>query len=86
MADIAECDALETGENRSGMFYAARTFAFKLGQSIAMLLVTAFATIGQETGAGYRITAVAAAVVCLLGGALFMVYNEKRVYAKILKG
>ena len=85
VADIAECDALETGENRSGMFYAARTFAFKLGQSIAMLLVTAFATIGQETGAGYRITAVAAAAVCVLGGALFMVYNEKRVYAKIMR-
>ena len=85
VADIAECDALETGENRSGMFYAARTFAFKLGQSIAMLLVTAFATIGQETGAGYRITALAAAAVCVLGGALFMVYNEKRVYARIMR-
>ena len=85
VADISECDALETGENRSGMFFAARTFAFKLGQSIAMLLVTAFATIGQETGAGYRITAVAAAAVCVLGGALFMLYNEKRVYARILK-
>ena len=85
VADIAECDALETGENRSGMFYAARTFAFKLGQSIAMLLVTAFATIGQETGAGYRITAIAAAAVCVLGGALFMVYNEKRVYDRIMR-
>ena len=85
VADIAECDALETGENRSGMFYAARTFAFKLGQSIAMLLVTAFATIGQETGAGYRITAIAAAAVCVLGGALFMLYNEKKVYSKIIK-
>lgn len=85
VADISECDALETNENRSGMFFAARTFAFKVGQSVAMLLVTAFATIGQETGLGYRITAVAAAAVCVLGGVLFMLYNEKRVYAKILK-
>ena len=80
VADIAECDAIETKKNRSGMFYAARTFAFKLGQSIAMLLVTAFATIGQETGLGYRITAIAAACVCVLGGVLFMLYDEKRVY------
>ena len=86
VADISECDALETGENRSGMFFAARTFAFKLGQSVAMLLVTAFATIGRETGLGYRITAVAAAAVCVLGGVLFMLYNEKRVYGKIMKG
>ena len=83
VADISECDALETGENRSGMFFAARTFAFKVGQSVAMLLVTAFATIGQETGAGYRITAVAAAAVCVLGGVLFMLYNEKKVYQKL---
>ena len=85
VADIAECDALETGENRSGMFYAARTFSFKLGQSIAMLLVTAFATIGQESGLGYRITAVAAAAVCMLGGVLFMLYDEKKVYDRIAK-
>ena len=85
VADISECDALETRENRSGMFFAARTFAFKVGQSVAMLLVTAFATIGQETGLGYRITAIAAAAVCVLGGVLFMLYNEKRVYAKILR-
>lgn len=85
VADIAEYDALETHENRSGMFYAARTFAFKLGQSIAMLLVTAFATIGQDTGLGYRVTAIAAAAVCLLGGALFMLYDEKKVYQRIMK-
>ena len=85
VADIAEYDALETHENRSGMFYAARTFAFKLGQSIAMLLVPAFATIGQETGLGYRITAIAAAAVCVLGGVLFMLYDEKKVYARILR-
>ncbi len=84
VADIAECDAIETKENRAGMFYAARTFAFKLGQSIAMLMVTAFATIGTG-GLGYRITAIAAACVCLLGGVLFFFYNEKKIYAKILR-
>ncbi|MBQ3860214.1 MAG: MFS transporter, partial [Clostridia bacterium] len=85
VADIAECDAIDTQENRAGMFYAARTFAFKLGQSIAMLLVTAFATIGADTGLGYRITALAAAAVCLLGGVLFFFYNEKKIYGKILR-
>ena len=85
VADISEYDALQTGENRSGMFFAARTFAFKVGQSVAMLLVTAFATIGQETGLGYRITAIAAAAVCVLGGVLLMLYDENRIYAKIMK-
>ena len=100
VADIAEYDALETHENRSGMFYAARTFAFKMGQSVAMLLVTAFATIGQtvetvvtdgvaetvihSNGTGYRVIAIAAAAVCVLGGVLFKLYNEKKVYARII--
>jgi len=85
VADIAECDELETHENRSGMFFAARTFSMKMGQAVAMLLVTSLGSIGQETGIGYRLIAVAAAVVCLIGGIVFATYNEKRVYSKIMK-
>ncbi len=47
VADIAEADELDTKENRSGMFYAARTFSMKMGQAIAMLLVTSLGTIGR---------------------------------------
>ena len=83
VADIAESDAVDTKENRAGMFYAARTFAFKLGQSLAMLLFTAIATIRADIGLGYRIVALAAAAVCLLGGLIFFFYNEKKVYSKI---
>ncbi len=84
VADIAECDELETRENRSGMFYAARTFSMKMGQAVAMLLVTSLGTIQPETGLGYRIIALASAAVCVLGGLFFMRYNEKRIYGKIL--
>ncbi len=85
VADIAESDAIETSENRSGMFYAARTFAFKLGQSLAMLLFTAIATIRSDIGLGYRIVALSAAAVCLLGGIIFFFYNEGKVYRTIMK-
>ena len=85
VADIAESDAIETSENRSGMFYAARTFAFKLGQSLAMLLFTAIATIRSDIGLGYRIVALSAAAVCLLGGVIFFFYNEGKVYRTIMK-
>lgn len=83
VADIAESDAVDTNENRAGMFYAARTFAFKFGQSLAMLLFTAIATIRADIGLGYRIVALSAAGVCLLGGIIFFSYNEKKVYSKI---
>ncbi|MEE1158587.1 MAG: MFS transporter [Atopobiaceae bacterium] len=78
LADIAESDAVETGENREGMFYAARTFSMTLGQSLAMILFSSIATVGTG-GFGYRITAIVATVFCLLGGLVFMRYREARV-------
>lgn len=79
VADIAQSDARSTGANREGMFYAARTFAFKLGQSLSMLIFTAISTIGAGDGTGYRLTAYIAAALCLAGGAVFIVYNEKKI-------
>ena len=84
VADIAEADAVLTGENREGMFFAARTFAFKFGQSIAMLVFNAFASIGTETGLGYRIAAVSAAVICLAGALILSRYNEEKILGIIV--
>lgn len=84
VADIARSDAKRTGSNREGMFYAARTFAFKLGQSLSMLLFTAVSTIGSTSGAGYRIAAFGAACFCLLGGIVFLAYNERRINEDII--
>ena len=62
----------------------------KLGQSIALLLFTSMARIGADAvkgtsgyGLGYRITAISATVLCLLGGIVFLRYNEKKVIDKI---
>ena len=85
VADIAEADRITTGENREGMFYAARTFAFKLGQSVAMLIFTSLAKVGSD-GLGYRLSAVVAAVLCLAGGLVFFSYNEKSTIATIEAG
>lgn len=79
VADIAQSDAKHTGSNREGMFYAARTFAFKLGQSLSMLLFTAVSTIGSAAGTGYRIAAFGAACFCLLGGIVFLFYDEQKI-------
>ncbi len=79
VADIAQSDEKLTGENRSGMFYAARTFAMKFGQSAAMLIFTSLATIGVANGTGYRIVALVAAGCCALGGIIMKLFNEKRV-------
>ena len=56
-----------------------------MGQAIALLLVTSLGTIRQDIGLGYRIIAIASAVVCVIGALLFMMYDEKKIYRKILK-
>ena len=82
LADIAEYDALETGENREGMFYAARTFSMTLGQSLAMILFTSISTLGSGSF-GYRMTAIVATVFCLTGGLIFMRYHESKILRRI---
>lgn len=79
VADISQSDSIATGENREGMFYAARTFAFKLGQSVSMLIFTAIVTIGAVNGTGYRIAAGVAATFCLLGGIVLFGLNETKI-------
>ena len=85
LADIAECDAIDTGERREGMFYAARTFSMTLGQTLAMILFTSLSILG-ENGMGYRATALVATVFCLIGGLVFTRYNERRVLGTIGSG
>ncbi|MCQ2982251.1 MAG: MFS transporter [Treponemataceae bacterium] len=86
VADVAEYEGKETGENRQGMFFAARTFCFKLGQSLAMLLFTSISTLGGNgvtTEYGVRTVAIVSAVLCLIGGLLLLAFNEKKIMAKI---
>ena len=96
VADVAEEDAIVTGEKREGMFFAARTFAMKLGQSIAMLVFTSLAIIGAEavdpssndisaSPTGVTIVAIAAVIFCVLGALILFFYNEKKVMKTIAK-
>ncbi|WP_072726933.1 MFS transporter [Bifidobacterium lemurum] len=85
VANIADASSKTTGQDRQGMFYAARTFAMKMGQSVAMLLFTGVSTIGMASGTGYRIAAICAAVLCGIGGVVFAFYNEKKVLG-VLEG
>ena len=78
VADVAQADGIKTGESREGMFFAARTFAMKLGQALAMVIFTSVKNIG-ENGFGLRISAAAAAVLCLAGGLVLGLYKENEI-------
>lgn len=95
VADVAEADGIETGENREGMFFAARTFAMKFGQSLAMLVFTSLAIIGttQNTNSnditastlGMTIVGFVAVAFCSLGAIILGFYNEKKIMSTIDK-
>ncbi len=93
VADVAEAEGVETGENREGMFFAARTFAMKWGQSIAMLVFTSLAIIGTTQNKntnditasklGLTIVAFVAVAFCCLGALILALYNEKKIMKTI---
>ena len=95
VADVAEAEAVTTGQNREGMFFAARTFAMKFGQSIAMILFTSLAIIGTTHAVnsnditasklGLVIVAIVAAAFCILGAVILFFYREKKVMKTIAK-
>ena len=93
VADVAEEDGIRTGEKREGMFFAARTFSMKAGQSLAMLTFTSLAVLGTAqditsndltaSSTGLRIVAVVAVAFCILGAVILGTYNEKKVMGVI---
>ena len=95
VADVAEADSKITKENREGMFFAARTFAMKFGQALAMILFTSLAMVGAKydstateiapTVLGLRLTAIAAIAFCALGAIILFFYREKFIMQTIAK-
>ena len=89
VADVSELNTLETGEDRSGMFFAARTFAMKLGQALSMVIYTSVTVKHIVNGeavveAGqYRTVAAIATVTCVIGACLFLLYDEKMILGRI---
>ena len=95
VADVAEADGIETGENREGMFFAARTFAMKFGQSFAMLIFTSLAIIGTTQNLesnditastlGMTVVGLVDVAFCVLGAVLLGFYREKKIMKTIAK-
>ena len=96
VADVAEADGIVTGEKREGMFFAARTFAMKFGQSLALILFTSLSIIGNEgdtstateivpNTTGLTIAAIVAIAFCVAGAAILILYREKHVMKLIAK-
>ena len=61
------------------MFYAARTFAFKLGQSLSMLILLLFLRLEQERELVIESQPLAQRCFGMVGGIILVFYNEKKI-------
>ncbi len=78
VAEIAQEDARRTGQQMEGMFYAAKTFADMLGQTLGVSIYSVLTILGKDPGndTGIRMSAVAGAAVSLFAGVIFLFFRE----------
>jgi GPH family glycoside/pentoside/hexuronide:cation symporter len=80
LAEIAEKDAIETGENREGMFFAVKYLFVKLGQTLGIALFAFLTIYGKDPGRDYglRLNGICGFALCLVAFAFFMRFREKK--------
>jgi GPH family glycoside/pentoside/hexuronide:cation symporter len=80
LAEIAQTDAQETGENREGMFFAVKYFFVKMGQTLGIALFAFLTIYGKDPGAdrGLRLNGLCGFVLCVLAFGFFSRFKERR--------
>jgi GPH family glycoside/pentoside/hexuronide:cation symporter len=80
LAEIAEKDAEETGENREGMFYAVRYLFVKLGQTFGIALFAFLTVYGKDpdNDLGLRLNGLCGFVLCVTAFIFFSRFREGR--------
>jgi len=81
LAEIAEKDSEETGENREGMFFAVKYLFVKLGQTLGIALFAFLTLYGKDPGNdfGLRLNGICGFILCLMAFGFFTRFKEQRV-------
>lgn len=82
LAELADLDGKTTGQQKEGLYFAVRNMSMKTGQTLGIALFAMLTLMGKDPGEdlGIRLTGVFGMGFCLLGGFLFMLFNEKELY------
>jgi len=80
LAEIAQIDAKETGENREGMFFAVKYFFVKLGQTFGFALFAFLTIYGINRGHdfGLRLNGICGCILCLAALLFFSRFKEEK--------
>lgn len=87
LADIAEYDAKKTNLPKEGMYFAARTFLQKIGQTFGIFLFALLILFGKDPGndLGVRLTGIAGFILSFIAAIYFARYNEKELLKELEK-
>jgi GPH family glycoside/pentoside/hexuronide:cation symporter len=78
VADIAEADAKETGQNKEGMYFGMRALFQKFGQTMGIMAFAMLTLYGKDPGNdfGLRLSGIIGAVLCFTAGLVYTKYRE----------
>ena len=80
LAEIIEEDTQKTGENKEGIYFAARFFFVKISQTLGIALSAMFLIYGKDPGHdfGIRLYGVCGFIMCFLAAIIFTQFKEKK--------
>jgi GPH family glycoside/pentoside/hexuronide:cation symporter len=80
LAEIAQQDVKDTGENREGMFFAVKFLFVKLGQTLGIALFAFLTVYGKDPGNdfGLRLNGICGFVLCLIALIAFSRFRERK--------
>jgi GPH family glycoside/pentoside/hexuronide:cation symporter len=80
LAEIAQQDAEQTGENREGMFFAVKYLFVKMGQTLGIALFAFLTIYGKDPGHdhGLRLNGLCGFALCVLALLFFSRFREHR--------
>lgn len=86
LSDIAEHAAQRSGDATAGMFFAARTFMQKIGQTVGVLVFALLTAFGRDVDddLGIRLSGVAGVILYGLAAALFNRYDEAKLKQELI--
>ncbi|MES2827353.1 MAG: MFS transporter [Bacteroidota bacterium] len=84
LADIAQQDTLETGENHEGMFFAVKYLFVKLGQTMGIAIFAMLTVYGKDPGDDYglRLNGAVGFVLCVFALIFFSRFKEPKLPVK----
>eukprot|EP00929_Paragymnodinium_shiwhaense_P008293 TRINITY_DN112243_c0_g1_i1.p1 TRINITY_DN112243_c0_g1~~TRINITY_DN112243_c0_g1_i1.p1 ORF type:complete len:604 (-),score=90.67 TRINITY_DN112243_c0_g1_i1:178-1989(-) len=85
LADIANYGTYMHGQSQEGIYFAARGFLNKLGQSCGVMIFASLTNLGKDVGddLGIRLTGPVGVAFCLLAVCIFSCYKESEVLAAL---